>query len=155
MSLHRILSYKEHIHKVQNIRFGTISLGSYQIQNGDPRQQPSKQQLLHSATLRWNMCVMCGKRSTHVRKLDPARTEACHSITACLRQTSAENVYLLAGIAPPGVGRTTTYRQEIRKQTEDTMHFQYSHEPVNKRLKSRNSFVHYVTPLDKPLCLTT
>ena len=45
------------------------------------------------------------ERSTHVRKLDPALNEACRSITGCLRPTSVENVYLLAGIAPPGVTR--------------------------------------------------
>ena len=40
---------------------GTISLGTYQKQNGEPSHQPSKQQLLHSATLRRNMRVLCGK----------------------------------------------------------------------------------------------
>ena len=32
--------------------------------------------------------------------------------------------------------------QERTKQTDDPRHSLYSHEPVNKRLKSRNSFVH-------------
>ena len=59
-----------------------------------------------------------------------------------------DNVYPLAGIAPPGVRRATTSRQERGKQTEDPSHSLYSHEPVNKRLKSRNSFVHSITPLD-------
>ena len=48
----------------------------------------------------------------------------------------------------PGVRRSTTSRQERRKQTEDPRHSIYSHEPVNKRMKSRNSFVHSVTALD-------
>ena len=88
--------------------------------------------------------------STHVSKLDPALNEVCRSITGCLRPTSVENVYLLARIAPPGVRRVTTSRprQERRKQTEDPRHTLYSHEPVNKRLKSRNSLMHSVTPLD-------
>ena len=42
------------------------------------------------------------ERSTHVSKLDPALFD--------LRPTSVENVYLLAGIAPPGVRRATTSR---------------------------------------------
>ena len=88
------------------------------------------------------------ERSKHVSKLDPALKEACRSITGCLRPTSVDNVYLLAGIAPPGVRRATTSRQKRKKQTEDPRHSLYSHEPVNKRLKSRNSFVHSVTPLD-------
>ena len=81
------------------------------------------------------------ERSKHVSKIDPALNEACRSI-------SGEIVYLLAGIAPPGARRATTSRQERRKQTEDPRHSLYSHKPVNKRLKSRNSFVHSVTPLD-------
>ena len=84
----------------------------------------------------------------HVSKLDPALNEACRSITGCLRPTSFENVYLLTGIAPPGVRRAATFRQERRKQTEDPRHSLYSHELVNKRLKSRNRFVHSVTRLD-------
>ena len=73
------------------------------------------------------------ERSKHVSKLDPALNEACRSITGCLRPTSVENVYLLAGIEPPGVRRATTSRQERKKQTEDHRHSLYSHEPVNKR----------------------
>ena len=59
-----------------------------------------------------------------------------------------ENVYLLTGIAPSGVRRASTSGHEGRKQTEDPRHFLYSHEPVNKRLKSRNSFVYSVTSID-------
>ena len=57
-------------------------------------------------------------------------------------------ISLLAGIAPHGVRRATTSRQERKKQTEDPTHSLYSHKPVNKRLKSINSFMHSVTPLD-------
>ena len=56
--------------------------------------------------------------STHISNLDSALDKACRSITGCLRPTSVENVYLLAGIVPPGVRMATTSRQEIRKQTE-------------------------------------
>ena len=94
------------------------------------------------------ICVSCvGKVETR-SKLDPALNEACRSITGCLKPTYVENVYLLAGIAPHGVRRATTSRQERRKQAEDPKHSLHSHEPVNKRQKSRNSFVHSVTPLD-------
>ena len=78
------------------------------------------------------------ERSTYVNKLDPALNEACRSRTGCRRPTSVENVYLLAGISPPGVRRATTSRQERRKQTEDPMHSIYKHEPVNNRMTSRN-----------------
>ena len=88
------------------------------------------------------------ERWKHVSKLDSALNKACHSISGCLRPTSVENVYLLAGIAPPGVRGATISRQERRKRTEDPRHSLCSHEHVNKRMKSRNSFVHSVTPLD-------
>ena len=65
-----------------------------------------------------------------------------------MRPTYVYNVYLLADMTLPDVRRATTSRQERRKQTEDPIHSLYSHEPVNKRLNSINSFVHSVTPLD-------
>ena len=57
------LSYKEHIHKRKcKHPLGTMSLVSYQIKHGEPSQQPSKQQPLHSANLQRNtMRVLCGK----------------------------------------------------------------------------------------------
>ena len=61
-------------------------------------------------------------------------------------QDVCDNVYILAGIAPPGVRMATTYQQERRKQTEDPRHSIYSQEHVRKRMKSRNSFV---TPFDR------
>ena len=93
------------------------------------------------------ICVSCVGKVNRRKKLDPALNEACRPITRYLRSTSVENVYLLVGIAPHDVRRATTSRQQTRKQTEDPSHSLYSHEPENKRLKSRNSFVHSVTPL--------
>ena len=89
------------------------------------------------------------ERSTHVSKLDQTLNEACGSITGRLIPTSVENIYLLAGIASPGVTRDTASPQERKTPTEDPRHSLYSHEPVNKRPKSRNKFVNYVTQLDK------
>ena len=84
-----------------------------------------------------------------VNKLGPALNEACRSVTGCLRPTTVDTVYLLVGIAPLGVRRATTSQQERKKQTEDPRHSLYNHEPVNKRMKSRNSFVHSVTPAER------
>ena len=61
VTLDRTLSYKEHIQKLKCKISARKSLGSYQIQNGEPSQQPSKPQLLLSANLRRNRSVMCGK----------------------------------------------------------------------------------------------
>ena len=94
------------------------------------------------------ICVSCVGNVETREPPWPSSDEACRSITGCLRPTSVENLYLYAGIVLPGVRRDTTSRQERSKQTEDPRHFLISHDPVNKRLKSRNSFVHSVTPLD-------
>ena len=66
-----IIQYNKHIEHTHNpVYMGLTrytnksakhSLGSYQIQNGEPIQQPSKQQPLHSATLLRYMCIQCGK----------------------------------------------------------------------------------------------
>ena len=60
-------------------------------------------------------CPVC-ERSTHVCKLDSAPNEACRSITGCLRPTAVENVYLLAGIARPGVRRATTRKKKADRR---------------------------------------
>ena len=90
--------------------------------------------LFYSAYRVWEM-------SAHVYTLGQAvLNEACRSITGCLRPISVENVYILAGSAPPGVSKATPFRHEKIKQTEDPRHSLYRNAPANTRLKS---------PLDK------
>ena len=67
-------------------------------------------------------------RSAHAHKVDPVLSDACRGITGCLLPTNVENLYLLAGIAPPAVRRSVTAQREREKP--------------RKRLKSRNSFMH-------------
>ena len=149
VTLDRTLGYKEHIYKLKC---------KTSARNNIRRKLSNTKWAAKPPTIKTTALALCyftaeyacpvWERSKHVSKLDPALNEACRSITGCLRLTSVENVYLLAGIAPPGVRRATTCRQERKKQIEDLRHSLYSHEPVNKRQKSRNSFVHFVTPLD-------
>ena len=113
------------------------------------------------------ICVSCVGRSTHVSKLHSALNKACRFITRCPRQTSADNVYLLACIAPPGVRRATIARQERRKQTEDSRHSLYSHEAVMNNttcssapLPSKLLMSHLSTNIDNTMhinnpCLST
>ena len=141
VTLNRTLSYKEHIHKLKC---------KTSARNNILRKLSNTKWGAKPATIKTTTLALCNsmaeyacpvwERSKHVSKLDPAMDEACRSITGCLRPTSVENVYLLASIAPPGVSRATTSRQERRKQTKDHGHSIYSHEPINKRLNSRNSF---------------
>ena len=49
-------------------------------------------------------------RSQHASKLDPALNDACRSITGCLRPTNVEELYMLAGIAPPDIRRDVCAR---------------------------------------------
>ena len=68
--------------------------------------------------------------------------DACRVIIGCLQSTNVENVYLLAGIAPPAVRRSVTAQQEREKQVNYNRHPLHSHNLPRKRLKSRNSFIH-------------
>ena len=62
------------------------------------------------------------ERSAHAYKVDPALNEACRSITGCLKPTNVENLYLLAGIAPPAIRRHTTAQRERETQIDDDRH---------------------------------
>ena len=49
-------------------------------------------------------------------KLDPELNGAYRSITGCLRPTNVEELYLLAGIAPPDIRRDVCAGLENKKQ---------------------------------------
>ena len=55
----------------------------------------------------------------------------------------------LSGIAPPHIRRSTLAQKERLKQTTDSRHNLFPHEPVKARLTSRKSFV-TVSPLTDP-----
>ena len=110
------------------------------------RSQASNHQNNSSYTLlpRGRICVSCVEKVNTHKQINPTLNEACRSITGCLIPTFVENVY-------SGVRMAIASRQERRQQTEDPMDSLYIHQPVNKLLKSRNSFVHSVTSPDKTL----
>ena len=66
--------------------------------------------------------------------------DACCAITGCLQPTNVENLYLLAGIAPPAVRKSVTAQRVREKQVNDNRH--PLHNLPRKRFKSRNSFMH-------------
>ena len=76
--------------------------------------------------------------------------DSCRCITGCLRPTNVDSLYVLAGIAPPGVRRSVASRTERRRQADDTRHPCHNHQPAPSRLKSRKSFLHEVQPLSQP-----
>ena len=51
-------------------------------------------------------------RSTYADILDPELNEACRAIPGCLKPTYVEDLYLLAGIAPPDIMKYVCARME-------------------------------------------
>ncbi|KAJ8367020.1 hypothetical protein AAFF_G00333780 [Aldrovandia affinis] len=88
------------------------------------------------------------ERSTHAKKLDPALNESCRCITGCLKPTNTNNLYILAGIAPPNIRRAVASRTERRRQTTDERHPLHGHVPAPSPLKSRKSFLTSTAPLE-------
>ena len=72
----------------------------------------------HPSTIKTTALALCystaeyacpvWERSAHAHKVDPVLNDSCRAITGCLQPTNVENLYLLAGIAPPAVRRSVT-----------------------------------------------
>ena len=58
--------------------------------------------------------------------------DSCRCITGCLRPTNVDSLYVLAGIAPPGVRRSVASRTERRRQADYTRHPCHNHQPGPK-----------------------
>ena len=87
-------------------------------------------------------------RSSHANKLNPVLNQACRSITGCLKPTNVEDLYLIAGIAPPDIRREVCAKVERTKQTKDERHSLFGHTPTPVHLKSRQPFLSNVQPMD-------
>ena len=86
----------------------------------------------------------------HAHQLNPEFNQACRAITGCLKPTNIENLYLLAGIAPPEIRRSVCARVERTKQAERETHSLFGHTPARSRLKSRRSFLTSVQSVHFP-----
>ena len=85
-------------------------------------------------------------RSTYADILDTELNKACQAITGCLKPIYVEDLYLLAGIAPPDIRRDVCARMERTKQMEQETHSLFAHIPARSRLKSRKGFLSSVKP---------
>ena len=85
-------------------------------------------------------------RSTYADILEPELNKTCRAITGCLKPTYVEDLYLLAGIAPPDIRRDVCARMERIKQMEQGTHSLFGHIPARSRLKSRKDFLTSVKP---------
>ena len=88
------------------------------------------------------------KGSAHAKRLDPALNESCRCITGCLKPTNIDNLYILAGIAPPDIRRAVASSTERRRQARDKRHPLHDHIPAPSRLKSQRIFMTSTTPLE-------
>ena len=85
-------------------------------------------------------------RSTYTDILDPKLNKACRAITGWLKPTYVEDLYLLAGIAPPDIRRYVCDIMEWTKQMEQATHSLFGHIPARSRLTSRKDFLTSVKP---------
>ena len=88
--------------------------------------------------------------SSHAQKLNPGLNSACKAVTGCLKPTNVDDLYLLAGIAPPDIRRDVCARVERTKQETNEVHSLYGQNPAERRLKSRNCLLRSVKPADFP-----
>ena len=85
-------------------------------------------------------------RSTYADTLDTELNKACRAITGYLKPTYVEDLYLLAGIAPPDIRRDVCARMERTKQMEQETHSLFGNIPTRSGLKSRKDFLASVKP---------
>ena len=88
-------------------------------------------------------------RSPHASKLDPELNDSCRPITGCLRPSNVEELYLLAGIAPPDIRRDVCATVEKKKPETNVTHSLHGQIPAERRWK-RKLFLSSVRPADFP-----
>ena len=147
--LDRTLSYKVHVQKTKM---------KVNARNNIIRKLANSKWGWRATTLRTSCIAFCYSAAEyacpvwamgiHANKQNRALRECCQIITGCLNPTNVTSIHQTAGIAPPHIRRTAASRVERQRQTTQTSHLLYDHVPSAGRLKSRNSFMRTVTPLD-------
>ena len=84
----------------------------------------------------------------HSQKLNIELNGACRAVTECPKPTNGEDLYLLAGIAPPDIRIDVCARVEKTKQETNEAYSLYGQNPAEIRLKSGNCFLPSVKPAD-------
>ncbi|NEO82313.1 reverse transcriptase domain-containing protein [Moorena sp. SIO4G3] len=142
VTLDRTLSFKEHTRKVKeklssrNNLLGKLANSSW---GADPKTLKQTALALCYSTAEY--CAPVWGRSCHAHTVDPELNKACRTITGALKPTPLPSLYRLAGIAPPTIRRNTLTKSERDKQLNDNRHPLHGYQNINRRLKSRNSFV--------------
>ena len=151
VTLDRCLSFKNHVQKAKmkvGSRNNILSKLTGTSWGAGPHTLKSTALALCYSTAEYASPVW--ERSAHAKKMDPALNATCRLVTGCLRATPVEHLYTLAGIAPPDVRRKVASMKERKRQTTDKRHPMFGQVHPTSRLKSRESFINSVTPLEAP-----
>ena len=126
VTLDRRLSYKEHMHNTK-MKVNT--------RNNLLRKLSNSKWGANASTIRTTALALCYSvaeyaapvwaRSSHTQKLNPELNSACRAATGCLKPTNEEDLYLLAGIAPPDIRRDVCARVEKTQQETNEAHSLY------------------------------
>ena len=150
VTLDRTLDYKTHIHNTK-MKVAT--------RNNLLKKLANSRWGTNARTIRTTALALCystaeyaapvWERSAYAHLLNPELNQACRAITGCLKLTNVDNLYLLAGIAPP---EKKCMCKSGNNQTgrERETHSLFGHTPARRRLKSRRSFLTSVQPVHFP-----
>ena len=126
VTLDRTLRYKEHIHNTK-MKVAT--------RNNLLRKWSNSKWGANASTIRNTALALCyyvaeytapvWARSSHAHKLNPKLNSACRSVTGCMKPTNVEDLYLLAGTAPPDIRRDVCARVEKTRQETNEAHSLY------------------------------
>ena len=138
----RTIIHKEHIHNTQ-MKVAT--------RNNLLRKLSNSKWGANASTIRTTALTLCYSvaeyaapvwtRSCHAQKLNPELNSACRAVTGCLKSTNVEDLYMLAGIAPPDIRRDICARVENTKQETNEAHSLYGQNPAEKKAKVEKLFL--------------
>ena len=143
VTLDRTLSYKQHIYNTKmkadtlNNLLRKLSNSKWGANAGTIRTTALSYSVEEYAAPVW-------ARSPHAQKVNTEINSGCKSVTGCLKPINVEDLYLLAGIAPPDIRRDVCARMENTKLETNEAHSLYGQPPAERRLKFRNCFLRSV-----------
>ena len=136
VTLDRTLSYKKHIHNTK-IKVATRNNILKKLSNsrwGCNAYTIRTTALALSYSTNEYTCPIWA-RSPHTSKLDTELNDTCRSITGCVSPTNVEELYRLAGIAPPDIRRDVCGRVEKKKQETNVALSLHDQAPTERGLK--------------------
>ena len=144
MTLDRTLSYKQHI-QTTKMKVATRNNPLKKLVNS----KWGTNARIRALALSYSIAAYAAPvwaRFTYEDILDKELNKACRAITGCLKPMYVEDLYLLAGIAPPDIWKDVCARMERTKQMEQETYSLFGHIPSRGRLKSRKDFLTSVKP---------